>query len=131
MMAIRLGSERFTDASNRFAGMSSGSCGSGSAIANGLLNGSVFGNDMDHLSGQFRGLAKSRDAARFGLSSETSPDNAVIFESRCAATRQAHQQSSTICLQQPHALRPYFRRPLQPRETSPFPKERARRQTVF
>ena len=90
MMAIRLGSERLTDGSNRFVGMTSGSCGSGSAIDNGLLNGDVFGNDVDHLSGQLRGLAKSRDAARSGPSSETSPDNAVIFESRWAVTRQAH-----------------------------------------
>src|SRR5271165_4989333 len=119
MMAIRLGSERFTAASNRFMGMGSGSRGSGRAIANGLLNGSVFGNDMNHLSGQLRGLAKNGDTVRLGSSaSETSPDNAAIFNGRRAPFGGHAGRTSTIWPRQPRALLPYSRRPLRPRETS-------------
>ena len=81
MMAIRLGRDRLTAASNGFDGPISGTCGSGTAIPNGLLNGRVFGNDMDHLSGQPSGLAKNRDAAGVGLRLGTSARQRRNFHS--------------------------------------------------
>jgi hypothetical protein len=47
MTAIRLGRERLTAVSKGFADLISAMCGSELASPNGLLNGSVFGNDMD------------------------------------------------------------------------------------
>lgn len=66
-MAIRLGSEGFTAASNCFADMSSGYCGSESAIANGLLNGRALATTWTTCLVKIAVFAKNRDAARFGL----------------------------------------------------------------
>ena len=74
MTAIRLGWERLTAVSNGFADLISGTCGSEPAIPNGLLKGSVFGNDLGSLSAHHTGrLANHRGAVQFGLPLRTLP----------------------------------------------------------
>ena len=53
MMATRLGSERLTGVSNGFACLLSDNCGTKPVAPNGLLNGSVFGNDIGSLSAKY------------------------------------------------------------------------------
>ena len=73
MTAIRLGRERLTAVSNGFADLISGTCGR-PAVPNGLLNGSVFGNDMGSLSAKRSGLLMiNRGAVRLGLPQRTLP----------------------------------------------------------
>src|SRR5271167_2341019 len=76
MTAIRLGRERLTAVANGFTDLISDTCASESAIPNGFLNGSVFGNDIGSLSAHCDGiLAGNRGAAQFGPAKNAKPDN--------------------------------------------------------
>src|ERR1019366_4118901 len=74
MTAIRLGSERLTAVSKGFADLISATCGGELAIPNGLLNGSVFGNDIRSLSAHHPGgWGNNRGAVQFGSPPRTPP----------------------------------------------------------
>ena len=71
---------------------------SASGIANGLLNGSVFGNDIGVMSAPYRDIGEQSVVVQFGLPpTNTLPDNAATFNRRLAAVLQAHRQTPAIC----------------------------------